>query len=93
MDKLVEYRVEFFHIGSGIRECADCWEAEEWRYPNLTVTDYMELTDWELPKKEAISGIIVTLFIGGKPVSCVWWHKGIAEEFDIVFELTEEERN
>lgn len=93
MDKLVEYRVEFFHIGSGIRECADCWEAEEWRYPDLTVADYMENTDWELPKREAISGIIVTLFIERKPVSSVWWHKGIAEEFDTVFELTEEERN
>lgn len=92
MNKFVEYRVEFFHIGSGIRECVDCWEVEEWRYPNLTVTDYMENTDWELPKREAISGIIITLFIDGKPVSSVWWHKGMAEEFDTVFELTEEER-
>lgn len=40
-----------------------------------------------------ISGIIVTLFIEEKPVSSVWWHKGIAnEEYDTVFELTEEER-
>lgn len=90
--KLVKYRVEFFHIGSGIRETADEWLVEEDRYPDLTVTDYMENTDLELPKREAISGIIATLFIGGKPVSSVWWHKGIAEEFDTVFELTEEER-
>lgn len=90
--KLIKYRVEFFHIGSGMRETVEEWLVEEDRYPDLTVTDYMENTDWELPTKEAISGIIVTLFIGGKPVSSVWWHKGIAEEFDTVFELTEEER-
>lgn len=52
----------------------------------------MENTDWELPNREAISGIIITLFIDGKPVSSVWWHKVMTEEFDTVFELTEEER-
>lgn len=91
--KLVKYRVEFFHIGSGVREVAEEWLIEEDKYPDLTAVDYMDCAEFELPTKEAISGIIVTLFIEEKPVSSVWWHKGIAnEEYDTVFELTEEER-
>ena len=91
--RIVKYRVEFFHIGSGVREVAEEWLVEEDRYPDLTAVDYMDCAEFELPTKEAISGIIVTLFIEEKPVSSVWWHKGIAnEEYDTVFELTEEER-
>ena len=61
------YRVEFFYIGIKFdnRETVDSWEAEEWRYPDLTVTDYMEASDWELSPRERISGIIVTLFVDG----------------------------
>lgn len=48
----------------------------------------MDCEEFELPTKEAISGIIVTLFIEEKPVSSIWWHKGIAnEEYDTVFEV------
>ena len=90
--RIIKYRVEFFHIGSGVREVVEEWLVEEGKYPDLTAVDYMDCAEFELSTKEAISGIIVTLFIDGKPVSSVWWHKGIAEEFDTVIELTEEER-
>lgn len=90
--KLVKYRVEFFHIGSGTRETAEEWLVEEDRYPDLTAVDYMDCAEWELATEEAISGIIVTLFIEGRPVSSVWWHKGDrGEEYDTVFEVERDE--
>lgn len=81
--KFVEYRVEFFHIGSGIKECVDRWEVEEWRYPNLTVTDYMEASDWELSLMDRISGIVVTLFVGDKAVSSACWDANGIEEIPL----------
>ena len=82
------YRVEFFYIGIKFdnRETVDSWEAEEWRYPDLTVTDYMEASDWELSPMERISGIIVTLFVDDVATSSVWWHEGTnGEELDTIF--------
>lgn len=86
--RIVKYRVEFFHIGSGLREVVEEWHTEEDRYPDLTAVDYMDCAEWELATEEAISGIIVTLFIDEKPMSSVWWHKGDkGEEYDTVFEV------
>ena len=82
------YRVEFFYIGikGDNKEVVDSWEAEEWRYPNLTVTDYMECSDWELSPMERISGIIVTLFVDDVATSSAWWHEGMnGEELDTIF--------
>ena len=91
--KLVKYRVEFFHIGSGIRETAEEWLVEEDRYPDLTATDYLETSDWELDFCDAESGIIVTLFIEGKPVSSVLWHKWHkTDEVELIDEIFEVER-
>lgn len=91
--KLVKYRVEFFHIGSGMREAVDEWLVEEDRYPDLTATDYLETSDWELDFRDAENGIIVTLFIEGKPVSSVLWHKWHkTDEVELIDEIFEVER-
>ena len=84
---LAEYRVEFFHIGTGEKEVADEWEVEDWRYPDLTVTDYMETSDWNLDRAEEISGIIVTLFIDGNAVSSAYWHRSNADNMTIVLDI------
>lgn len=91
--RIVKYRVEFFHLGSGIRETAEEWLVEEDRYPDLTATDYLETSDWELDFRDAESGIIVTLFIEGKPVSSVLWHKWHkTDEVELIDEIFEVER-
>lgn len=91
--RIVKYRVEFFHLGSGVKETADEWLVEEDRYPDLTATDYLETSDWELDLRDAESGIIVTLFIEGKPVSSVLWHKWHkTDDAELVDEIFEVER-
>lgn len=90
--KLVKYRVEFFRLGSGTRETAEEWLVEEDRYPDLTAVDYMECEEFEFDQSDLESGIIVTLFIEGKPVSSVLWRGYGTENFSEIFELTEEER-
>ena len=91
--RLVKYRVEFFHIGSGVREVAEEWLVEEDRYPDLTAVDYLETSDWELDFRDAESGIIVTLFIDEKPVSSMLWHKWHkTDEVELIDEIFEVER-
>lgn len=86
--KLVKYRVEFFHIGSGKRETAEEWLVEEDRYPDLTAVDYMECEGFEFDQSDLEGGIIVTLFIEGKPVSSVLWHKWHkTDEAELIEEL------
>ena len=81
------YRVEFYYIGINDKDVVDTWEAEEWRYPDLTAVDYMESSDWGMTPRERISGIIVTLFVDDKAVSSVLWHEGTdgEEKFDTIF--------
>lgn len=91
--RIVKYKVEFFRLGSGVRETAEEWLVEEDRYPDLTAIDYLETSDWELDFRDAESGIIVTLFIDEKPVSSVWWHKWHkTDEAELVDEIFEVER-
>lgn len=85
--KLVKYRVEFFHIGSRTMETAEEWLVEEDRYPDLTAVDYMECEEFEFDQSDLESGIIVTLFIEGKPVSSVLWHGYGTENFSEIFEV------
>ena len=85
--KLVKYRVEFFHIGSGVREVAEEWLVEEDRYPDLTAVDYMTCDGFEFDQSDLESGIIVTLFIEGKPVSSVLWHGYGMENISEIFEV------
>lgn len=85
--KMATYRVEFFFIGTRDKLVADSWEVEEWRYPDLTAVDYMECADYDFQLSDLESGIIVTLFIEGKPVSSVLWHGYGAENIDEIFEV------
>lgn len=82
------YRVEFFYMGVAFdnREEVDSWRAERGLFPDLTATDYMENSDWELSPNDAVNGIIVTLFVNDKAVSSVWWHRGKdGDEFTTIF--------
>lgn len=85
--RIVKYRVEFFHIGSGVREVAEEWLVEEDRYPDLTAVDYMTCEGFEFDQSDLESGIIVTLFIEGKPVSSVLWHGYGMENISEIFEV------
>lgn len=85
--KLVKYRVEFFHIGSRTRETAEEWLIEEDKYPDLTAVDYMTCDGFEFDQSDLESGIIVTLFIKGKPVSSVLWHGYGTENISEIFEV------
>lgn len=85
--KLIKYMVEFFHIESGMREVAEEWLVEEDKYPDLTAVDYMECEEFEFDQSDLESGIIVTLFIKGKPVSSVLWHGYGTENFSEIFDV------
>ena len=85
--RIIKYRVEFFHIGSGVREVAEEWLIEEDKYPDLTAVDYMECEEFEFDQSDLESGIIVTLFIEGKPVSSVLWHGYGTENISEIFEV------
>lgn len=84
---LSTYKVEFFHVATGDKEVADEWEVEDWRYPDLTVIDYMDTSDWELSRAEEVSGIIVTMFVDGKAVGSVLWRRSVLDNFNIVYEV------
>ena len=83
------YRVEFYYIGikGDNRETVDTWEAEDWRYPELTAVDCMVSDGYDFEQSDLDSGIIVTLFIEKKPVSCVVWHGYGMENIDEIFEV------
>ena len=89
--KMATYRVEFFFIGTRDKLVIDSWEAEEWKCPDLTATDYMERANYDFQSFDLESGIIVTLFIEGKPVSSVLWHGYGTENISEIFEVERDE--
>ena len=89
--RLVVYRLEFFYIATKEKVVADEWEVEDWRYPDLTAVDCMVSDGYDFEQSDLDSGIIVTLFIEEKPVSCVVWHGYGMENIDEVFEVERDE--